>query len=100
MKCEVRIALCYVAILFAWADDAIAACTASLEDVEAAALDNEYLSERPLASELAGPAAPAFAIWDDNKCSRSEITTNSAAPVVPGACITEARHILLMTMRC
>jgi hypothetical protein len=37
------VALCYLAIVFAWVDDSIAGYTETPDDDQAAALDNEYL---------------------------------------------------------
>jgi len=96
MARRVMVALCYLAIVFAWVDDSIAACTESPDDDVAAALDNEYLSDHsPLLREIellspptcdiaiAAPLAPQF----------------SAAPVEDWA-FTEPGDVCLIIMRC
>jgi hypothetical protein len=97
MAPRVVVALCYLAIVFAWVDDSIAACTESPDDDVAAALDNEYLSDHsPLLREIELLSTPTCDIASAAPLAPGQF---SAAPVedLPFA---DPGDALVMTMQC
>jgi hypothetical protein len=91
------VALCYLAIILAWVDDSIAACTESPDDDQAAALNNEYLSDHsPLLRAIELLSTPTCEIAN---AAPLEPIQQSAAPVEDWA-FTDAGDIFLMNIQC
>jgi hypothetical protein len=92
------VALCYLAILFAWVDDSIAACTDRPDDDQAAALDNEYVVDHsPLLLAIELLSTPT---WHIANGLPLEPCHDSATPIVADRSFTDPRDIFLIIMLC